>query len=115
MTGYAVCPACEARLTSAVCNACAAGFATAQDAPAATSRAHYNRFWQRFLIASIPAAVLALFVESTLYGYVLYLGVYLTYCAWGEATAPLQTADSPQLSATRQQPTANSQQLTANS
>lgn len=108
MTDYAVCPACGTTLTSAVCNACAVSSLTAPSAFAATSGAHYTRFWQRFLIASIPAAVLALFVESTLYGYVLYLGVYLTYCAWGEATAPLQTADNRQLSA-------NSQQLTANS
>jgi len=108
MTGYAVCPACGAALTSAVCKTCGARFSTASDASAATTGAHYNGFWQRFLVASIPAAILALFVESTLYGYVLYLGVYLTYCAWGEATAPLHTTDDRQLST-------NSQQLTANS
>jgi hypothetical protein len=46
-----------------------------------------HSFWSRFLIASVPAAVLALFVESTFYGYVLYVGVYLTYLAWEEATS----------------------------
>ena len=93
MTGYAVCPACKAALTSAVCGGCGAGFATAPGTPGTTTGAHYNGFWQRFLIASIPAAILALFVESTLYGYALYLGIYLTYCAWGEATAPIHTTD----------------------
>jgi hypothetical protein len=100
MTDYAVCPACGAALTSAVCNTCGTRFSTAPATSGGTTRSHHNSFWQRFLIASIPAAILALFVESTLYGYVLYLGVYLTYCAWGEATAPLQTADSRRLSVT---------------
>ena len=107
MTGYAVCPACGTALTSAVCNACGAGFATAPELPGTTTGAHYNGFWQRFLIACIPAAVLALFVESTLYGYALYLGVYLTYCAWGQATVPVRTTDNRQLSAGSQQLTAN--------
>ena len=108
MTDYAICPACDAALTSAVCMACGAGFATAPGTSTTTAGAYYNGFWQRFLIASIPAAVLALFVESTLYGYVLYLGVYLTYCAWGQASATLQTTDNRQLSAGSQQLTANS-------
>ena len=96
MTDYAICPACEAALTSAVCKACGAGFATTLGTSGTTAGAHYNGFWQRFLIACIPAAVLALFVESTLYGYALYLGVYLTYCAWGEATSPMHTTDDRQ-------------------
>ena len=111
MTDYAICPACGATLTSAVCNACAAGSVTPPGASAATTGAHYNGFWQRFLIASIPAAVLALFVESTLYGYVLYLGVYLTYCAWGAATAPIHTTDYRQPSIQSQ---GQQQPLTAN-
>ena len=85
MTDYAVCVACGTALASGTCNACARSNA----APAAfptTAELHHTRFWQRFLVASIPATVLALCVESTLYGFVLYLGVYLTYCAWGEAT-----------------------------
>jgi hypothetical protein len=55
----------------------------------------HHSFWSRFLIASVPAAVLALFVESTFYGYILYVGVYLTYLAWAEATAsPSPIADN---------------------
>jgi len=106
MTDYAICPACGAALTSAICDACTTS--SLPGASATTTGSHDTRLWQRFLIACIPAAVLALFVESTLYGYVLYLGVYLTYCAWGGATATLQTADNRQLSAGSQQLTANS-------
>ena len=102
-------PATDA-LTSADCDACAARYATAQDDPPRPAEHITTGFWQRFLIASIPAAVLALFVESTLYGYVLYLGVYLTYCAWGEATSPCTAAGNRQPSAQ-----SHGQQLTANS
>ena len=109
MTDYAICPTCEAAVTSAVCKACGAGFATAPGTSGTTAGTHYNGFWQRFLIACIPAAVLALFVESTLYGYALYLGVYLTYCAWGEATSPMHTTDDRQPSIQ-----SHGQQLTAN-
>lgn len=111
MTDYAICPACGAALTNAVCNACGAHHSIVRSAPDATTGAHYNGFWQRFLIACIPAAVLALFVESTLYGYVLYLGVYLTYCAWGAATAPIHTTDYRQPSIQSQ---GQQQPLTAN-
>ena len=107
MTDYAICPTCRAAPTSGVCDTCEASSLTAPGASAVTTGSHYNGFWERFLIACIPAAVLALFVESTLYGYALYLGVYLTYCAWGQATAPAQTADSRQLSAGSQQLSAN--------
>jgi hypothetical protein len=93
MTDYAICPACGAALTSIVCNACTDSSVTVPGPSAATTGWRYNGFWQRFLIACIPAAVLALFVESTLYGYALYLGVYLTYCAWGEATSPMRETD----------------------
>jgi hypothetical protein len=108
MTDYAICPTCGAALTSAICHACATSSLTFPGTSGTTAGTHYNGFWQRFLIACIPAAVLALFVESTLYGYALYLGVYLTYCAWGQATAPVKTADNRQLSAGSQQLTANS-------
>ena len=99
MTDHGVCPACGITLTAAICNTCGVGSLAAPDAPAATTGAHNTGFWPRFLIASVPAAVLALFVESTLYGCALYLSVYLTYYAWGEATAPLQTADTRRRSA----------------
>jgi hypothetical protein len=90
MTDYAICPTCGAALTSGVCDSCEA---SSLAPPGASTGPHYNGFWQRFLIASIPAALLALFVESTLYGYALYLGIYLTYCAWGAATATIYTTD----------------------
>jgi hypothetical protein len=112
MTDYVVCPACETALTSAICNTCGARSSAAPVVPFAPTRVdapHYTGVWQRFLIASIPASILALFVESTLSGYLLYLGIYLMYCVWGEAMRPLDKRETDS-----QQQTAG-QRLTANS
>jgi hypothetical protein len=112
MTDYVVCPACETALTSAVCKTCSARSSAAPVvpfAPTTVAAPHYTGVWQRFLIASIPAAILALFVESILSGYLLYLGIYLMYCLWGEAMRPLNERE-----ANSQQQTAG-QRLTASS
>jgi undecaprenyl pyrophosphate phosphatase UppP len=105
MAVLAVCSACGAALTAAGCARCAVRSAPIRNNSRKARRAYYTGFWQRFLIATIPAAVLALFVESTVYGYILYLGVYLTYLAWAEATA------GPSLNS--EQSTASSQRLPA--
>jgi hypothetical protein len=86
MAVLAACSACGAALTTGECGYCGLRAGTH---PTASS------FWSRFFVACVPAAVLALFVESTFYGYVLYVGVYLTYLAWAEATAsPSPIADN---------------------
>jgi hypothetical protein len=96
MAVLAACSACGAALTTGECGYCglrAGTHPTASRREAGAMRRH--SFWSRFFVACVPAAVLALFVESTFYGYVLYVGVYLTYLAWAEATAsPSPIADN---------------------
>jgi hypothetical protein len=112
MTDYAVRPARTTRVTGAVCHSSPAGPVPKRAALATSAGVHQTRFWQRFFIASFPAALLALLVESTIYGFVLYLGIYVTYCVWSEVAASVQPADNHVRAVASQQLTAGS---TANS
>ena len=107
MTDYAVCPACANELTAAVCDSCPNGPVANRAALATSAGVHQTGFWQRFLVASFPAALLALFVESTLHGFALYFGIYVTYCVWSEVAASAHPADD-NMPAVVSQLTANS-------